>query len=143
MTGWHSHLQHKKAIAAGHWTEEDKGLWVRRTVVWKLQVGLHRDTLDKGALACFLCGSYEGGQLCLPDLGAKLVSHLFALSWVLNILRYHPGDTIIVMASALYHSVMKWEPAPMKNNDLLTPGCVRHVLESLQRWGEKTKLSVP
>jgi len=64
--------KYKKAFVAGCWTVEDKGPWLERAVVWKLQVGLHRDTLDEGPAACFPCGSYEGGQLCLPDLDAKL-----------------------------------------------------------------------
>ena len=50
----------------------DKGPWLGRAVVWKLQVGLHQDALDEGPAVCFLCGNYEGGQLCLPDLDAKL-----------------------------------------------------------------------
>jgi len=64
--------KYRKAFLAGCWAEEDKGSWIGRVIVWKLQVGLHRDTLDKGPAACFPCGNYEGGQLCLPDLDAKL-----------------------------------------------------------------------
>ena len=64
--------KYKKAFKAGCWLEEDKGPWLGRAVVWKLQVGLHRDALDEGPAACFPCGNYEGGNLCLPDLDAKL-----------------------------------------------------------------------
>jgi len=31
------------------------------------------------------------------------------------------------MAGALYHSVTKWEPTPMKNDNFLTPGRIGHV----------------
>jgi len=64
--------KYKTAFLAGCWAEEDKGPWIGRAIVWKLQVGLHRDALDEGPAACFPCGNYKGGQLCLPDLDAKL-----------------------------------------------------------------------
>jgi len=64
--------KYRKAFEAGYWTKEDKGPWIRRAIIWKLQVGLHRDTLVEGPTACFLYRNYEGGQLCLPDLDAKL-----------------------------------------------------------------------
>ena len=64
--------KYEEAFRAGRWAEEDRGPWIGRAIVWKLQVGLHRDALDEGPAACFPCGSYKGGQLCLPDLDAKL-----------------------------------------------------------------------
>jgi hypothetical protein len=64
--------KYRKAFAAGAWFKEDTGPWIGRAIVWKLQVGVHRDGLDEGPAACFPCGYYRGGELCLPDLDAKL-----------------------------------------------------------------------
>lgn|ERR1700753_2470606 len=64
--------KYKKAFEAGVWLKEDNGPWLGRVVVWKLQVGPHRDALDEGPAICFPCGSYTGGELYLPDLNAKL-----------------------------------------------------------------------
>jgi len=64
--------KYKKAFSAGVWVEEDQGPWIGRVIVWKLQVSLYRDGLDESPALCFPCGSFEGGELCLPDLEAKL-----------------------------------------------------------------------
>ena len=64
--------KYSQAFEAGQWTDSDPGPWLGRAVVWKLQVGTHRDGLDEGPAACFPCGKYEGGHLCLPDLNALL-----------------------------------------------------------------------
>lgn len=64
--------KYSKAFQAGVWYREDQGPWIGRVVVWKLQVGLHRDALDEGPALCFPCGAYEGGNLCIPDLDAVL-----------------------------------------------------------------------
>lgn len=66
------YTKYSKAFEAGVWVKEDKGPWIGRVIVWKLQVSLHRDGLDEGPALCFPCGDYKGGELCLPDLGAKL-----------------------------------------------------------------------
>ena len=63
---------YSKAFQAGVFRMEDKGPWIGRVIVWKLPVSLHRDGLDEGPAICFPCGSYEGGELRLPDLEAKL-----------------------------------------------------------------------
>lgn len=63
---------YSKAFKAGVFHTEDKGPWIGRVIVWKLPVSLHRDGLDEGPAICFPCGSYKGGELCLPDLEAKL-----------------------------------------------------------------------
>ena len=63
---------YKKAFQAGVFYSEDQGPWIGRVIVWKLPVSLHRDGLDEGPAICFPCGRYKGGQLCLPDLEAKL-----------------------------------------------------------------------
>ena len=64
--------RYKKAFAAGVWYKEDKGPFLGRAVVWKLQVGLHQDGLDDGPALIFSCGQYKGGNLCLPQLDALL-----------------------------------------------------------------------
>lgn len=66
------HERYKAAFAAGVWVAEDPGPWLGRAVVYKLQVDLHRDGLDDGPTASFPMGFFEGGELLLPDLGAKL-----------------------------------------------------------------------
>ena len=64
--------KYKKAFAAGVWIEDDRGPWIGRAIVWKLQVGLHKDGLDEGPALCFPCGDFTGGEICLPDLDAIL-----------------------------------------------------------------------
>lgn len=64
--------KYKKAFRAGIWYREDKGPFLGRAVVWKLQVGLHQDGLDDGPALIFSCGQFKGGNLCLPQLDALL-----------------------------------------------------------------------
>ena len=66
------HKDYAKAFEAGVWCTKDKDPWIGRVIVWKLPVSLHRDGLDEGPAVCFPCGRYKGGELCLPDLEAKL-----------------------------------------------------------------------
>lgn len=66
------YAKYHRAFQAGQWADDNPGPWLGRAIVWKLQVGTHRDGLDEGPAACFPCGKYEGGNLCLPDLNAKL-----------------------------------------------------------------------
>jgi len=40
---------------------------------------------------------------------------------------YGPGDVIIFMAGALYHSVTPWKPTPQAQGDPCTPGRIGHV----------------
>jgi hypothetical protein len=63
--------KYRLAFEAGVWEEADPGPWLGRAIVWKLQVYPHRDGLDAGPAACFPMGSFEGGQLYLPDLRLK------------------------------------------------------------------------
>jgi len=53
--------KYRKAFEVGCWTKEDKGPWIGRVIVWKLQVSLYRDALDEGPTACFPCRNYEDG----------------------------------------------------------------------------------
>ena len=64
-------------------------------------------------------------------------------------LRYGPGDVIIFMAGALFHSVTEWEPTEAEDMEGCTPGRIGHVfffpektyttLEEKERgWAEKT-----
>lgn len=67
------YAKYKVAFDAGQWYAENPGPWLARAVVYKLQVDNHRDGLDAdGPAACFGSGRYVGGELYLPDLGAKL-----------------------------------------------------------------------
>jgi hypothetical protein len=45
----------------------------------------------------------------------------------LKILRYDPGDVIIFMAGAIFHSVTPWTATPMKEGSPCTPGRIGHV----------------
>jgi hypothetical protein len=63
--------QFRQAFDAGVWIEEDPGPWLGRAIVYKLQVSLHTDKHDIGPTASFGCGSYTGGEMLVPQLGAK------------------------------------------------------------------------
>jgi hypothetical protein len=65
------HDKYQEAFAAGRWIAEDRGPWLGRAIVYKLQVKPHRDGLDGGPAAIFNVGPYEGGELYLTDLGLK------------------------------------------------------------------------
>ncbi|KAJ6485082.1 hypothetical protein C8R47DRAFT_1072886 [Mycena vitilis] len=87
----------------GVWLTEDKGPFLGRAVVSKLQVGIHRDSLDDGPAATFPSGWYRAGDLC------------------------------ICMAHALYHSVSHWKPvAPPLHlqKQAITPGRISTVFFS-------------
>lgn len=64
--------QYTDAFKAGIWYEEDKGPFLGRAIVWKLQVALHQDGLDEGPALIFPCGEYEGAHLVVPQLDALL-----------------------------------------------------------------------
>ena len=69
--------RYEKAFKAGVWRQEDPGPWLGRALVWKLQVSTHMDGLDGGPTAIFNFGSYQGGELYIPDLRLKLRLALF------------------------------------------------------------------
>ena len=45
---------------------------------------------------------------------------------LLKIIRYNPGDVIIFMAGALFHSVTPWTPTPMKEGSPYTLSHIGH-----------------
>lgn len=63
---------YKQAFEAGVWVLEDRGPFLGRVVVYKLQVNLHVDGQDGGPTISFPAGFFSGGEMYLPDLGAKL-----------------------------------------------------------------------
>ena len=66
------HEKFRKAFAAGVWERTDPGPWIGRTIVYKLQVEPHVDPAEAGPTASFPCGSYDGGVMNLPTLGARV-----------------------------------------------------------------------
>ena len=62
---------YKAAFDAGVWEEADPGPWIGRAIVYKLQVFVHRDGRDDGPTASFPVGDFDGGEMNMPDLGAK------------------------------------------------------------------------
>jgi len=66
-----SYHKYKAAFEAGRWSESDPGPWLGRAIVYKLQGDLHHDEKDVGPSACFPCGSFSGGEMLVPQLGAK------------------------------------------------------------------------
>ncbi|KAG2109525.1 hypothetical protein DEU56DRAFT_920321 [Suillus clintonianus] len=105
--------KYRKAFDAGKWTVVDPGPFLGRVIVWKLSVSPHQDGLDEGPAVIFPMGRFEGGECYLPDLKLKL--------------SYRPGEVIILMAGALYHSIGEWTPAPGVSKDGLTPGRIGNV----------------
>ncbi|KAJ7206727.1 hypothetical protein B0H12DRAFT_1270400, partial [Mycena haematopus] len=92
------YFKYRKAFEAGVWLSEDKGPWLGRAVVYKLQVNVHRDGLDGGPTATFPAGYFKGGIMVFPDLGSKF--------------RYEAGAICISLSADLYHAVERWEPVP-------------------------------
>lgn len=59
------------AYAAGHrWEEEEPGIMLGKVCLWKLQVGVHRDSKDF-LCAIFNTGEYVGGAAVFPDIGMR------------------------------------------------------------------------
>jgi len=84
--GWHVlscipryyYEKYRKAFEADCWAKEDKGPWIGRVIVWKLQVCLHRDTLDSTSRS-------RGTQMDLwsasrPDLLPRVTPSALALT---------------------------------------------------------------
>jgi hypothetical protein len=61
----------EKAFLAGQWVPMNPGPWLGRAVVYKLQGLGHFDDKDKSPTASFPCGSFQGGDMVVPQLGAR------------------------------------------------------------------------
>lgn len=61
-----------KAFEAGAWLPKDPGPFLARAIIYKLQGKLHKDRHDTGPSISFPVGEYEGGEMMLPQLRAKL-----------------------------------------------------------------------
>ncbi len=68
------YAKYRQAFEAGVWIPGDPGPFLGRAIIYKLQGRLHRDCQDLGPSACFGVGSYDGGEMKVPQLGAKLAS---------------------------------------------------------------------
>lgn len=67
------YAQYREAFDAGVWFNEDPGPFLGRSVVYKLQSKLHKDGNDAGPSASFAVGSFEGGEMLIPQFGTKLL----------------------------------------------------------------------
>jgi hypothetical protein len=67
------YAQYRQAFDAGVWLQEDPGPFLGRSVVYKLQSKLHNDGNDVGPSASFPVGSFEGGEMLVPQLKTKLL----------------------------------------------------------------------
>ncbi|KAJ3526864.1 hypothetical protein NMY22_g10000 [Coprinellus aureogranulatus] len=108
------HAKYKEAFDAGVVNLFDDGPFLGRTLVWKMQVRVHRDGLDQGPAAIFPCGYYTGGYLYIPDLKLKLA--------------YRPRDLAIFLAGHLYHALDEWKPSAAPAKKGVTPGRASTVL---------------
>jgi hypothetical protein len=52
--------------------EEDPGPFLGRAIIYKLQGKFHKDQRDAGPSVSFGVGYYDGGEICFPQLKAKL-----------------------------------------------------------------------
>ena len=64
--------QYDKAFCAGCMFEEDPGPFLGRAIIYKLQGKFHKDQRDAGPSVSFGVGYYDGGEICFPQLKAKL-----------------------------------------------------------------------
>lgn len=62
--------QYKEDFERGVWDRTDPGPFLGRAVVFKLQVYLHQDGLDRGPTVSISAGYYAGGAMHFPDLDA-------------------------------------------------------------------------
>jgi hypothetical protein len=65
------HERFAKAFRAGVWMKQDKGPWLGRALIYKLQGKLHADENDIGPTVTFPCGNYLGGEMLVPQFGGK------------------------------------------------------------------------
>lgn len=64
--------RYRRAFVAGQWFAQDPGPFLGRAVVFKLQVGDHRDAADGGPSATFGAGHFTGGEMNFTDLETLL-----------------------------------------------------------------------
>ena len=65
------HDRFTKAFRAGVWMKQDKGPWLGRALIYKLQGKLHADENDIGPTVSFPCGNYSGGEMIVPQFRGK------------------------------------------------------------------------
>jgi hypothetical protein len=61
----------RKAFEAGIWVKQDPGPWLGRALIYKLQGSLHIDDKDEGPTVSFPCGSFDGGEMIIPQFDVK------------------------------------------------------------------------
>ncbi|KAF8677824.1 hypothetical protein AX14_004777 [Amanita brunnescens Koide BX004] len=106
---------YRAAFDAGVTVDEDKGPWLGRAIIWKLDGALHTDRKDYGPAACVPFGLFTGGQMLVPQLMAKF--------------SYKSGDVCLFESSHIWHKVAPFSPTPHDPNrkDGLTPGRISTV----------------
>jgi len=67
------YAEYRQAFDAGVWVPEDPGPFLGRSIVYKLQSKLHKDGNDVGPSASFPVGSFEGGEMLIPEFNTKLL----------------------------------------------------------------------
>lgn len=65
--------KYRRAFAAGVWVPGDSGPFLGRSIIYKLQGVLHTDGKDIGPSVSFPVGNFEGGAMCVPQLGSKFL----------------------------------------------------------------------
>ncbi|KAJ6622388.1 hypothetical protein B0H10DRAFT_1678518, partial [Mycena sp. CBHHK59/15] len=108
--------QYKEDFDRGVWDRTDPGPFLGRAVVFKLQVYVHQDGLDRGPTVSIPAGYYVGGAMHFPDLRA--------------VYGHGPGDICFSMSADLYHAIDAWEPSPIPPEvaaQHITPGRISAV----------------
>jgi len=67
------YAKYRDAFKAGVWLSEDPGPFLARSIVYKLQGKLHKDSKDLGPSACFPIGFFQGGEMLVPQFKTKLL----------------------------------------------------------------------
>ncbi|KAJ7817997.1 hypothetical protein B0H14DRAFT_1379582, partial [Mycena olivaceomarginata] len=108
--------RYKEDFERGVWLTEDPGPILGRALIYKLQVYVHQDGLDRGPTASFPCGFFDEGAMTFTDIDA--------------VYRYGTGDICFSMSAILYHGVQPWAPTPVPDHraiNHITPGRVSTV----------------
>jgi len=67
------YAKYREAFDAGVWFTNDPGPFLGRSIIYKLQGKLHKDSKDLGPSACFPVGSFKGGEMLIPQFQTKLL----------------------------------------------------------------------
>lgn len=149
---------YRSCFDAGRLLPQDPGPFLGRAIIYKLQGEVHKDCRDAGPSASFGVGYYDGGNMLVPQLGAKFLwvynfsSACMSTHTIYYCQSYDPGAICIFFSSSMWHKVSQFRSHIQTQDQLqksIIPGRIGTVfffpkasLELLNRketgWGLST-----